>query len=150
MSVGRLCAREVDLAEVDENVWAVAERMHGRGVGSLVIVNDAQQPIGMLTDRDLVQRVLAQRLDSNSATVGDVMTPAPKTICEDDSIEAALSLMRSGCFRRLPVVDRDGKLTGILSLDDVLILLAEEFGQIGELLRRETPRGVAERMAGAR
>lgn len=150
MSVGRICAREVDLAELGESVWAAAERMHGRAVGSLVIVNDAQQPIGILTDRDLAQRALTQRLDPNTATVGQVMTADPKTICEDDSIEAALSLMRSGSFRRLPVVDHEGKLVGILSLDDVLILLAEEFRQIGELLQRETPRGVAERMAGAR
>jgi CBS-domain-containing membrane protein len=71
------------------------------------------------------------------------MTHAPTTVSEDASIESALSLMRSGRFRRLPVVDAGGNLVGLLSLDDVLILLAEEFTQIGSLLERETPRGVA-------
>jgi CBS-domain-containing membrane protein len=72
------------------------------------------------------------------------MTADPKTVSEDASIESALSLMRGGRFRRVPVVDGDGKLVGLLSLDDVLILLAEEFTQIGQLLERETPRGVAD------
>jgi CBS domain-containing protein len=51
--------------------------------------------------------------------------------------------MRSGAFRRLPVVDCDGKLAGLLTLDDVLMLLAEEFSTAGEVLQRETPRAVA-------
>lgn len=67
----------------------------------------------------------------------------PKTISEDASIESAMFLMRRGGFRRLPVVDANGKLVGLLSLDDVLMLLAEEFSQIGQLLERETPQGVA-------
>jgi Mg/Co/Ni transporter MgtE len=71
------------------------------------------------------------------------MTKHPRTICEEDSIEAALALMSSGRFRRLPVVDRQGKLVGLLSVDDILMLLAEEFAHIGRLLERETPSGVA-------
>jgi CBS domain-containing protein len=92
---------------------------------------------------NIVERVLATGLDPNTTAVGDVMTRAPTTVPEDASIESALSLMRSGRFRRLPVVDAEGKLIGLLSLDDVLMLLAEEFTQIGSLLERETPRGVA-------
>ena len=72
------------------------------------------------------------------------MTVEPKTISEDASIESALSLMRSGGIRRLPVVDKYGGLVGLLSLDDVLMLLAEEFTQIGQLLERETPPAIAE------
>jgi CBS domain-containing protein len=150
MSVGRVCIRDVDLADESETVWKAAERMRQRMVGTLVILNHVSEPIGIVTDRDLVERVLAAGRDAQSTTVGDVMTCGVKTVSEDDSIESALSLMRSGHFRRLPVVDRDRKLVGLLSLDDVLMLLAEEFGQIGELLERETPRGVAEELAAER
>ena len=72
------------------------------------------------------------------------MTRTPVTVSEDDSIESALSLMRSGRFRRLPVVAGEGKLAGLVSLDDVLMLLAEGFVEIGRLLQQETPRGVVE------
>jgi CBS domain-containing protein len=117
--------------------------MHQRSVGALVILNESTEPTGILTDRDLIVRVMAKGLDPNMTTIADVMTMEPKTISEDASIESAMSLMRRGGFRRLPVVDANGKLVGLLSLDDVLMLLAEEFSQIGQLLERETPQGVA-------
>ena len=143
MTVGRICVREVDLADPEESVFQAAERMHQRAVGTLVILNEQSQPVGIVTDRDLVERVLAKGLDAYTTTVGEVMTARPNTASEEQPIEAALSLMRSGSFRRLPVTDGEGKLVGLLSLDDVLMLLAEEFTQIGTLLERETPLSIA-------
>jgi CBS domain-containing protein len=143
MSAGRICVRDVDLADPGESAWEAAARMHQRAVGALVVLNDSREPIGIITDRDLVERVLSPCTDPQSTPVSEIMTPSPKTISEDDSIEAALTLMRSGRFRRLPVVDRDGKLVGLLTLDDILMLLAEELAQVGQLLERETPRAVA-------
>jgi CBS domain-containing protein len=144
MSVGRLCIRDVDLAEVSESAWQAAERMHQHGVGTLVVADADRKPIGILTDRDLVERVLARNIDPHETTVGEVMTERPTTIPEGAPIESALRMMRSGRFRRLPVVDGKGQLVGLLSLDDVLMLIAEEFADIGQLLSCETPRAVAE------
>lgn len=143
MSAGRICTREVDVVEPQESAWQAAQRMQQRAVGTLLVLNAAQKPIGILTDRDLMERVLAAGRDPLSTTVDAVMTRNPTTISEDASIESALSLMRSGRFRRLPVVDHEHKAVGLLSLDDVLSLFAEEFTQIGRLLECETPRGVA-------
>jgi len=67
------------------------------------------------------------------------MTPSPTTVREEDSIETALGYMRAGRFRRLPVVGRDGRLLGILALDDVLGLVAEDLTAVGQLLKREAP-----------
>jgi CBS domain-containing protein len=144
MSVGRICVREVDTAKPDESVAVVAQRMHQRAVGTLVVVNHAFQVVGLVTDRDLVSRVLAKGRNPLETTVQDVMTMAPKTVSEDTPIESALLTMRTGRFRRLPVVSRAQVLLGLLTLDDVLMLLAEEFTQIGRLLKRETPRAVVE------
>jgi CBS domain-containing protein len=144
MTVGRICQRDVDLAGADESVWQAAERMHQRTVGTLVVLDEAKKPIGMVTDRDLAIQVIAERRDPYTTSVGEVMTKTLKTVSENDSIEAALSLMRSGAFRRLPVVDANGTLVGIVTFDDILMLLAEEFGQIGQLLERQTPRAAAE------
>lgn len=144
MSVGRICVREVDTANLDESVAVAAERMHQRAVGTLVVVNDADQVVGIVTDRDLVSRVLAKGRNPTETSVGEVMTVGPKTVSEQTSIESALLIMRSGRFRRIPVVERDNKLVGLITLDDILMLLAEEFTQIGRLLTRETPRAVIE------
>ena len=144
MSVGRICVRNVDLANPTEPVWQAAERMRQRGVGTLLIVDEWNKPMGIVTDRDLVLRVLAEGLDCNTTLIRDVMTAHPKTIFEEGPIEDALAIMRGGGFRRVPVVDAEEKLVGLVSLDDVLMLLAQEFTQIGQLVERETPRGIAE------
>jgi CBS domain-containing protein len=147
MSVGQICVREVDTANPDETVVVAAERMHQRAVGTLVVVNDTDQVVGIVTDRDLVSRVLAKGRNPTETSVGQVMTVGPKTVSEQTSIESTLLIMRSGRFRRIPVVERDNKLVGLITLDDILMLLAEEFTQIGRLLTRETPRAIIENSA---
>ena len=141
MSVGRICTRYVDLADPEETVPAAARRMLEREVGTLVILDRAKRPVGLLTDRDLVLRVLARGQDPRQTSVGEVMTKEPKTVTEGTPIEQALALMRSGAFRRLPVVGGAGTLVGLVSLDDILSLLAEELREVGALVEREMPSG---------
>lgn len=136
MSVGRICCREVQLAAADETVVAAARRIGEERVGTLLVLNEAKEPIGLITDRDLVLRVIATGKDPQTTHVEEIMTRAPKVIREDTPIEAALGLMRTGSFRRLPVVNQLGELVGILSLDDVLALLAEEFAYIGSVVEQ--------------
>ncbi len=143
MSVGRICVREVDLVDPDESVQIAAGRMHSRNVGTLMVLDKESRPVGILTDRDLAVRVVGKGLDAGKTTVRDVMSLAPTSVRESTSIESAISQMRAGPFRRLPVVDTDGKLVGLISLDDVLDLLSEEFAEIGQLLRRESPAALA-------
>jgi len=143
MSVGRICVRTVDIAKMNESVSIAARRMHPRNVGTLIVVDDDQHPLGVVTDRDLVVRVLAEARDSSETTIGEVMSRFPHAVAEETPIEEALGIMRDGPYRRVPVVGRDGRLVGILSLDDILDLLAEEFGEIGRLLRKESPQSLA-------
>lgn len=144
MSVGNICIREVDTATPEESVAVTAKRMNQRAVGTLIVVNEASQVIGIVTDRDLMSRVLAKGLSSTETTVRSAMTVGPKTVFEHTPIETALVAMRAGRFRRMPVVNRDNRLVGLITLDDILILLAEELSQIGRLLKRETPRAIME------
>ncbi|MBI3862882.1 MAG: CBS domain-containing protein [Planctomycetia bacterium] len=144
MSVGRICVRAVDTASDDESVQAAAQRMHARNVGSLVVINKACEPVGMVTDRDLTVRVLADGLDAVQTRISEVMTRHPKTVREETPIEEALRLMRAGAFRRLPVVGQSGKLVGLVTLDDVLDLLTEEFREIRSILEQETPHALAQ------
>jgi CBS domain-containing protein len=143
MTVANYCAREVDVAEAHETAWQAAIRMRQRAVGTLVVVNAARRPVGIITDRDLMERVVAENGDASATLVRTIMTRDPTTIGEDDSIEEALRLMRSEGVRRLPVTDRTGQLVGLVSMDDILMLLSHELEQIGGLIRRETPQFVA-------
>lgn len=143
MSVGRICVRSTDVTFDSESVLVVARRMLDRNVGSLVVVNARQEPIGMVTDRDLALRVLATGKDAATTVVGEVMTPDPRVVTESTAIEDVLRIMRTGPCRRVPVVDGNGQLVGLVTLDDILDLLSEEFNSIGTLLRKETPETLA-------
>ena len=135
--------REVDTAISDESVQVAAERMHTRNVGTLVVVNDHEQPIGMLTDRDLALRVVGAGKDPFGTTVGQAMTRHPATLSEEATLESAIAAMCAEPCRRLPLTDSEGRLAGLLSLDDILRLLVSDFSQIGNLLRRESPANLA-------
>ena len=143
MTVGRICSREVDTAQPEESVQKVAQRMHARVVGTLVVINARREPIGMITDRDLAVRVIAAGRDATQTVVREVMTSHPVTVYTDATIEAALISMRSNQCRRIPVVDGAGTLQGLLSLDDILKRFGEDFQLISGVLRDESPESLA-------
>jgi CBS domain-containing protein len=143
MTVGRICIREVDLAEPNESARVAAQRMAARCVGTLLVVDAGRRPLGILTDRDLALRVMAKGGDPDTVRVRDVMTNSPRTVTESTPIEDALDAMRRHGVRRLPVVDGDGALIGILSFDDVLALLIEEFRSMSGILERSSPEVMA-------
>ncbi|MCC7421052.1 MAG: CBS domain-containing protein [Planctomycetaceae bacterium] len=139
MSVGRICIRTVDTVDPEETALTAARRMADRNVGTLVVLDERRQPVGIVTDRDLTIRVLAQSRDPVETRVRSIMTTDIETVSEATPIEDALQRMRRGPCRRIPVVKGDGTLAGLLSLDDILDLLAEEFDSIGRILRQESP-----------
>ena len=123
-------------AEPTESAHAAAQRMLQRKVGSLVIVDPEKHPIGILTDRDLTVRVVAKNLLATTTPVAEVMTPDPQVTEEDAGVDDVLGRMRAGGFRRMPVVDGDGTVVGVVSMDDVLQRIASETRMIAELLDR--------------
>ncbi len=125
MLVGTLCKKDVDLIESRQTVHEAASRMLQRGVGSLVIINAAREPVGIVTDRDLVARVLASGKNPLETRIADVMTSNPEVVREDADLADALGRMRDGPYRRPPVVNQTGKLAGIVTLDDVQMRLME-------------------------
>lgn len=145
MSVERICIRDVDYTEPNEPVRQAAGRMRDHNIGMLVVCNNSQRPVGVLTDRDLAIRVVAAGRDADRLTVADVMTKNVIWVQEATSIEMALQSMRAGPCRRLPVVDEDGHLVGLVTLDDALSWLADELNAIRSLLNRESPEILAVR-----
>jgi CBS domain-containing protein len=133
MAVDQLCHRAVECIEMHETVQEAAAKMQQHGVGMLVIINKDRIPIGLVTDRDLVTRALAQNIDP-STNIRLVMSSPVGTVYEDDTIENALTRMRSGQFRRLVVIDSHHRLVGVVSLDDILVHLNHEFSTASNLI----------------
>jgi CBS domain-containing protein len=111
-------------------VQHAAERMAEEGVGCLVVVGQDGTLAGMVTDRDLAVRVLAAGLDPRRTPVSRAMTPDPVTIPHAAEIEEAARLMRDHRVRRLPVLDVDGRVVGVLSLDDLLATAGSELSDL--------------------
>lgn len=143
MSVGQICARSVHTAQLNDSASAAAKRMLEHNVGTLIVVDKDRRALGIVTDRDFTLRLIAESRDPSKAEVWEVMTQLPQKVGEETSIEEALGIMRSGPYRRLPVVNCDGHLVGLLSVDDILTQVAKEFGEISMLLREESPKGPA-------
>jgi CBS domain-containing protein len=144
MSTLRYCNPEVDVISPEESVQQAAGRMHARKIGTLVVTDRERVPVGIVTDRDICVRVVADRRDPARTSVGEIMTPCPETVREQTPLEDALRRMRAGAFRRLPVVNSRDQLVGLLSLDDVLRVFAHDFSQIERLMEQEAPESLAE------
>ncbi|MCC6553649.1 MAG: CBS domain-containing protein [Polyangiaceae bacterium] len=118
------------VAELTETAVDVARRMRDFRVGCVVVTRGARVT-GILTDRDLVMRVMAEGRDPQRTLVADIVTYDPATLERTDSIETALRVMRERGVRRLPIVDYSGKVTGIVTADDLTVLLAQELADLG-------------------
>lgn len=143
MSVGKLCSRTVTVVHRDESVMAAARLMREQHVGNVVVVEPetaGNRPVGILTDRDIVVELLAKDLDLKEITVGDAMSYELFTLREDAELLEAVGEMRSHAVRRAPVVDASGMLVGILSIDDVLGVLAELLKELSCLVNKEQRR----------
>lgn len=120
MRVLDLCTRKVEVASPGDRVADAARRMAERGVGTLVVVDELQRPLGIVTDRDLVKRCLARPRDPRRTKLAAVMSGPVVWVREDASLESALEEMARLRIRRLAVVDPKDRLAGLISLDDAL------------------------------
>lgn len=148
MAVGEICNRDVVIAEKTLPVVEAAQLMRTHHVGDLVVVEEKagrRHPVGIVTDRDIVVEVVAAGVDPDALKVGDIMGPEVATVRESEGLYEALHYMRGKGVRRMPVVDRDGALVGILTLDDLLSLLAEEMTELAKLVSHEQQREAAVR-----
>lgn len=125
--------RPVITANLDDTAFDVARHMLDHHVGCVVVVRDGR-PVGILTDRDIVLRVVAEGLDPRAVLVSSIVTYAAMTIMRTDGFETAVRKMREHGVRRVPIVDDDGRVTGIVTADDLVALLSRELSSLGEAI----------------
>jgi len=148
MNAGELCNRKVVTATRETSISEAARLMRDRHVGSLIVIDNRDnrvEPVGILTDRDIVVEVLAENVDPNIVTVGDIMTSAVLKVCEHDSILETAQRMRARGVRRVPVVSNQRELVGVLAQDDILGLLSEELSLLVKVTTREFEQEVKKR-----
>jgi CBS domain-containing protein len=116
-TVEEIMTRDPRTVEIGDSLVDAAREMRDGDIGN-VIVTDGGRVAGIVTDRDIVVRALAEGRDPRSTTAGDVCSSGPRTLEPGDSVEVAARAMAENSIRRLPVV-REGELVGVLSLGDL-------------------------------
>jgi CBS domain-containing protein len=148
MTIGAICNRDVITAQPSATVLEAVTLMRQHHVGDVVVVKHHQGkkvPVGIVTDRDVVVDLVATELDCKVITVGDIMVTNLAVAKASTGILEAIQLMASKGVRRLPIVDDNDDLVGIVTLDDVLLLLAKELGALTKLVAREQKNEAARR-----
>lgn len=122
----------VVVADPETTALAAAKLMRKHHVGALVVVDglESKRPIGIVTDRDLVLALMAEGLDPEVFTAGDIMSTDLVTANAGLDAMNAVQLMRANRLRRIVIVDDDGRLAGIVSMEDLLELLTRELAAL--------------------
>jgi CBS domain-containing protein len=135
MTLGELFGKKVVTAAPSDAISEVADSMAHHHVGAVVIV-ESTAPVGIVTDRDIAL-ALGARGVSRREPVRRIMTSPVTTISHKEGILAATRLMRAEVTRRLPIVDDDRRVIGLVSVDDLLVLLGVEIGNVTEAVAPE-------------
>jgi len=138
MPVETLARSDVVTAQKDTPVQELASSMDDSHVGSVVITED-DEPVGIVTDRDLATRVIGDGVDPEETTAGDVMSENPTTIDQTAGFYHVTELMSEHGVRRLPVCNDDDELVGIITSDDLNELLADEHTQLSDVIQAQRP-----------
>lgn len=138
MTLEEIAETDVVTVEPGATVDAVAGSLRDEDVGAAV-VTEGGEPAGIVTDRDLAVRVLAERRSPGDVTAEDVMTADPVTVEMDAGVFEVTRAMRDATARRIPVVE-GGDLAGIVTLDDLTSLFVREFDNLAKVVEAESPR----------
>ncbi len=140
MLLNNFCILDVACCTPRTTVLEAAHLMRKKHTGDLVVVEDdeeRQEPLGVITDRDIVIEVLAKGLDPATTLVSSVIRTPVVIARDDEDSTQALERMRVHGVRRIPVVGSRGKLVGIVTVDDLVKRLALEASVLTEIVSRE-------------
>ncbi|VEB36044.1 CBS domain protein [Legionella sainthelensi] len=148
MIVGEYCNRDVVVINCNESVKNAAELMRQYHVGDLVLLEEQKNkkaPIGIVTDRDLVIEVMAAGIAPESLLIKDIITEPFSSVFENDNLLDALELIHSKKIRRLPVINNDKTLVGIITLDDFIEILAENMAKVVDVIKLQQQKEAKQR-----
>ena len=140
MPIMEYCTKHVITATGSQTVFDAAKQMWDRNVGAIVVLDSDKKPLGMVTDRDIAVNVVAQGKDPRSTVLKEIMSKNALVLRQDQGIFEATKMMSEKGIRRLPIVDSEGKLAGIISLDDLITVFGEEVANIANAIAYESYR----------
>ncbi|MDF2691207.1 MAG: hrp1 3 [Gammaproteobacteria bacterium] len=138
MKISEIC--HTDVVCIDQNAMAeeAAKLMEKSRIGSLIAIEQSsRKPIGIITDRDIVTKVVAAGNDPKNTKVSEFMSSDLYTENQNTDIAEIINVMKEKGIRRVPIVDNENKLCGIVSLDDLCLMVDKEQDNIADIIRKQ-------------
>ena len=139
MLIGEICTREVIIAFRDDSIIEIAKLMRKYHVGDIVIVDkqvNQGYPVGIITDRDIVLELIAREVDITRVVAGDIMSTNLLIVNEKDDLTIVLDQMRAKGVRRIPVINGENKLIGIVTENDIIEVISEQLTGLVSLVEK--------------
>lgn len=130
MTISSIMTKKVVALRPQDKVAKAAKLMREEGVGCVLVLDENRKPIGILTDRDIVISVVATGLNPKTTRLDQIMTSRVVTAWEGEILLEVAKKMAEAYVRRLPIVDEKGRVKGLVSVDDILVLLIAELSHV--------------------
>ena len=128
-----IMVRNVKTVRTDDSAWDAVVKMNKFRIGSVIVTNNGR-PVGIITERNILERIVESRLDPSSVRAKDIMSAPLITIDLNTAVEEAAQIMVRKGIKKLPVVD-GGRVVGVVSTSDIVRTSPTQLGILEELLR---------------
>lgn len=128
-----IMVRNVKTVRTDDSAWDAVVKMNKFRIGSVIVTNNGR-PVGIITERNILERIVEPRLDPSSVRAKDIMSAPLITVDLNAAVEEAAQIMARKGIKKLPVVD-GGKVVGVVSTSDIVRANPTQLGILEELLR---------------
>ena len=128
-----IMVRNVKTVRTDDSVWDAVVKMNKFRIGSVIVTNNGR-PVGIITERNILERIVEPRLDPSSVKAKDIMSAPLITVDLNAAVEEAAQIMARKGIKKLPVVD-GGRVVGVVSTSDIVRTSPTQLGILEELLR---------------
>ena len=150
MGIKNLCRKEVIMVKPGTMVDEVTKLMEEKNVGSVIVSDEGTEwknigmkgakEFGIVTDRDIAIKIINYKMDPSKTPVDSIMTKKNLIVLrEDTGLSEALDQVKDAAVRRFPVVDSEGNLQGIITIDDIIQLLGNELANVANVIKNEGP-----------
>ena len=137
MMISDICKKQVLTYLTHDSVKHAAQIMKNKNIGTLVVVNEAQHPVGIITDRDITLKAVAEGIDGENTKVSELMSRNLLVLDNSQTLQQAIDKMEEKGVRRAPIVDAQQKICGLAALDDLLIMLSQCLSRLAELIETQ-------------
>jgi len=137
MTIGKIGKRKVISAPIEATIFEVAKLMKQHNIGDVIIVENKNEPVGIITDRDIVIKIVADEVNPKEMIASDMMSNDLLILKEYQNIQEAIDMMCARGVRRAPIVNVNNILIGLVSTDDLALLISDEMESYAKLIRKQ-------------